>query len=96
MSDNFSAGVLAGFILALVFYPVAVIIGAASVPFHRHSDSRSATAGVLFAFRWTLYLTLVSIGLALWGLGMVVETAAVGGLTLILILLALGYTLIFK
>lgn len=92
MSDNFTAGAFVGFGLALFTYPVFVIIGAASVPFHRGSSSRSATAGLLFVARWTFYLTLLSLALAAWGLGMLWDTALVGAWTLTLTLLAVAYT----
>lgn len=91
MSDNFTAGALVGIVATFTLYPIMVLIGAASVPFHRGSDSRSATAGVLFVARWTCYLTLISLVLFVWGVGMLVETTRVGAATVTLMLLGLAY-----
>lgn len=91
MSDNFTAGALVGIVASLVIYPIMAVIGAASVPFHRGSDARTATAGVLFVARWTFYLTLVCVALFAWGLGMLWDAGLIGAWTVTLILLGLAY-----
>jgi len=91
MTDHYREGIVAGFFLALMFYPIAVIIGAASVPFHRGNGGESATAGILLMFRWAFYLSALAVCLFFWGIGMITHFRLVGGYTLALILLGVAY-----
>lgn len=91
MSNNVTAGVIVGIIATLLVYPLMVLVGAASVPFHRGSDSTTATAGVLFVARWSFYLTCLFGAVIGWLAALLVFPKTTASATIVTILLALGY-----